>query len=72
MEPTLICRNGCNSGFMSITNDFTQLKGKANAGMVEMEVTGECSTCGIEAYNSIVGPIESLTLVTSSSRWSRR
>ncbi len=67
MEPTLICPACRGTAFVDITNDFTALKGKANAGMMEMEVTGQCGSCGAQAYNSVVGPIDSFTLVTKSA-----
>ncbi len=66
MEPTLVCPACGGTSFIDITNDFTALKGKANIGMMEMEVTGQCASCGAQAYNSVVGPIDSFTLVTKS------
>lgn len=67
MTPTLICPRCGGTAFVDITNNFTALKGKANAGMMEMEVSGQCGACGAEAYNSMVGPIDSFTLVTGSA-----
>ena len=67
MEPTLVCPACRGTAFVDITNDFTSLKGKANQGIMEMEVTGQCAACGAQAYNSVVGPIDSFTLVTKSA-----
>jgi len=66
MQPTLVCRNGCEDGFVSITNDFTQLKGRKNEGMMEMETWGDCARCGRTAYSSLIGPIDSFTLETKA------
>lgn len=65
MNSTLYCRCG-STQFVDITNDFTALKGKANAGMMEMEVTGQCGLCGAQAYNSIIGPIDSFKITTGA------
>ena len=64
MEPTLTCPNCGWTGFESITNEFTELKGRANRGMVEMETTGECGKCGTEAYSSIITELSDIKLVT--------
>lgn len=64
MNPTIVCPRGCNTGFGPITNDFQQLKGKKNDGMVVMTVTAECAGCGLLCDNEIVGPIDELSLTT--------
>jgi hypothetical protein len=51
---------------VSITNQFHQLKGRRNAGEIEMEVSGECGACGQFCTNSIFGPPEELTITTKS------
>ena len=66
MDSTLYCPRCGGTAFVDITNDFTALKGKANAGLMEMEVSGQCGACGAQAYNSMVGPIDSFKITTGA------